>query len=350
MVVGGQAGSEAKGAATAVLANEDYAGGQPHVGVRVGGSQAGHTAYDADGREWPLRHVPVSFINPAAQLVIAAGSEIDLGVLADEVNALEEAGHDIESRLYVDAQATVIDQRHKDKEAELDLHKAIGSTAKGVGAARADRMLRGARLIRDCGPNEVPGTITSDTAGTLADFLAADHHVVIEGVQGFMLGLHAGHYPQCTTADTRAIDFLSMAGLSPWAGYVSGVRVVVVVRVYPIRVAGNSGFLASETTWAELGLPEELTTVTKKVRRVGDWNAEWVREAVLGNGGPCDGVVLALSMLDQKFPALRDARPSAFTDEARDFLDKIATEAGAAVALVGTGPNTMSVYDSSVWR
>jgi adenylosuccinate synthase len=210
-------------------------------------------------------------------------------------------------------------------------------------------MLRGARLIGDFAVNGgVPGRVVN-TAAQLSRRLSEGWHVVIEGVQGYQLGLHAGHYPKCTTADCRAIDFLSMAGVSPWAEGVSRVRVVVVVRVYPIRVAGNSGYLASETTWEALGLPEELTTVTKKVRRVGDWDADWVSQAVRANGGPSRDVVLALSMLDQKYPELRDARPDEFKETHRDFLDTIAIEAAAPVALVGTGPNTMSVYNPSAW-
>ena len=352
VVVGGQAGSEAKGAVTGFLAYEDAGSGQAHVGVRIGGSQAGHTVYDLEGRAWPLRHVPVSFVNPDADLVIAAGSDIDLDVLRSEVEELQAAGHKIEHRLWVDPQATLITTVHKLEEASRDLTGRIGSTAKGVGAARAARLLRDASLIADVpDPATVPGHIV-DTAALLHARLRSGSHIVIEGVQGYQLGLHAGHYPQCTTSDCRAIDFLAMAGISPWHPQCAGVRVVVVVRVYPIRVAGNSGYLASETSWEALGLEPELTTVTKKVRRVGDWNAEWVSQAVRANGGPGRDVVLAVTMLDQKYPELRDVRPpfADYGSGADGFLAAVDVDSGAAVALVGTGPRTMSVYDSGAWR
>ena len=46
----------------------------------------------------------------------------------------------------------------------------------------------------------------------------------------------------------------------------------MVCRSYPIRVAGNSGPMFRETTWEELGVEPEITTVTKKVRRVAEWD------------------------------------------------------------------------------
>src|SRR5699024_7206253 len=70
-------------------------------------------------------------------------------------------------------------------------------------------------------------------------------HVVVEGTQGYWLGLHAGHYPQSTSNNARPIDFLAMAGLNPWEWdfYPIGVT-----RTNPIRVAGNSGPLPAKPT------------------------------------------------------------------------------------------------------
>ena len=354
VVVGGQAGSEAKGSVCAFVAAEDAGSGQAHVAVRVGGSQAGHTAYDEAGVKWPLRHVPVAaVINPDAELVIAAGSEIDYGVLEDEVTRLEAAGHKVRERLWIDPQATVITEDHKAEEAARSLTAKLGSTAKGVGAARADRVMRSAPLVGTSHFRvafEGLGTIV-DTAALLRYKLDTGAHVLIEGVQGFSLGLHAGVYPFCTSADARAIDFLAMAGISPWATGVRDVRVIVVARVYPIRVAGNSGPMRDETTWAELGLPEELTTVTQKVRRVAHFDPNQVLEAVLANGGPNRNVVLAVTMLDQKWSELDGGTGYDVEshDEARSWLEKVADGSGADVALIGTGPQSMHVYTGEVW-
>jgi adenylosuccinate synthase len=60
--------------------------------------------------------------------------------------------------------------------------------------------------------------------------------------------------------------------------------VIGVVRSFPIRVAGNSGDLPFETTFAAIGLPEERTTVTNKVRRIGRFDPLAFRRACLLNG------------------------------------------------------------------
>lgn len=355
VVAGAQFGSEGKGAVADQLSRRD-----PHlVAVRVAGPNAGHTVVgkcpegcvpdetnhvsttvqdsvviDTDRHLWKLRSVPVAAVsNLNAKLVIAAGSEVDTGVLNAEVEALDKAGYEVSERLIVDQSATLLTAEHIKTEQESDLVKRLGSTAKGIGAARADRVWRTASLYGG-GNNTVPWMYNELRQGAT---------VLIEGTQGYGLGTHAGHYPQCTSSDCRAIDFLAMSGLSPWHPSVSGFQVWLAARVRPIRVAGNSGPLKGETTWAELDLPEERTTVTNKVRRVGEWDAELVRNAVEDNGGIA--VSLALTMVDTVIPTLRgvsDPR-KLDTDSATALAALIGTtqsNVGAHVKFVGTGPDT----------
>lgn len=346
VVVGGQFGSEAKGAVCSFLAREDVASGTPHVAVRVGGSQAGHTVYDDSGLRWPFRHLPVAAVlNPEAELVIAAGSEIDREVLADEVLRVEAVGYKVRHRLWIDPQATVIEDRHKEVEAKVGLTAKLGSTAKGVGAARADRIMRSAQLVGDDREFfDRFGTVIN-TADMLRVRLLGGAHVVIEGVQGYGLGLHAGYYPKCTSSDARAIDFLAMAGINPWQSEGVAVDVAIVTRAYPIRVAGNSGPLENETTWADLGLPEELTTVTQKVRRVGRFDTALVRNAVRANGGPADNVWLAVTMVDQRWRELSGSSHLVkHHPAASEWIDHIEVDTGAIVRLVGVGPESMGYY------
>lgn len=348
VVVDGQYGSTGKGAVCGHLAYEDAAIGQKHVGVRVGGSQAGHTVVDTEGRAWPMRHVPVAFVNPDADLVIAAGSEIDLEVLRSEVEQLEAAGHSIQPRLFVDPQATWLEDSYKTDEANADLTARIGSTGKGVGAARAARVMRTAKLIQEA--PEVPGSMLP-TDSLLQVQLSRGAHVVIEGTQGYGLGLHAGHYPKCTSTDCRAVDFLAQAGISPWAEYIAGVQVVIVVRTHPIRVAGDSGPLKGETSWAELGLEPELTTVTRKVRRVGAWDPGLVARAVEANGGPGPDVVLAVTMADHLFRELHGVHGADLRAHAGlgEWIEKAVADCGADVVLVGTAPGVLTVWEPGAW-
>lgn len=359
VVAGAQYGSEAKGHVVDQLSRMSRAGLNVVV-VRVAGPNAGHTVYGlcspgcksgADhvssgkwiGHPWRLRAVPVGAIsNPNADLVIAAGSEVDTQVLLDEIVELELAGYEITRRLRIDAQATVLEPKHIDAEIRDKIQDRLGSTAKGVGAARADRIWRYAELW---GETRDPVDVFSADL-YLRSRLSEGATVVIEGTQGYGLGLHAGWYPQCTSSDCRAVDFLAMAGVSPWWPEVNEFEVWLAARVRPIRVAGNSGPMLGETSWAELGLPEERTTVTKKVRRVGEWDAELVREAVHANGG-APTVRVALTMVDTLLPHVVNAEGSSEpgVDAQMDrLIESIETDVSASVRMITTSPAT------AMWR
>jgi adenylosuccinate synthase len=358
VIVGGQYGSESKGRVTADLAVRRRNQGKAVIGVRVAGPNAGHVLIDPRGRRHALRQLPVALAaDPLSIGVIAAGSEIDPDVLNAEVRDLEDQGIPIRHRLLIDRQATVLEPKHREQEGGNDgpLQNRIGSTGKGVGAARADRVMRTARLARDLEQDELTGYQFTETQGFLDSALAsnAGYAVLVEGTQGYGLGQHAGHYPYCTSSDARAIDFLAMAGLSPWryAGR-AWFGVWVVLRAYPIRVAGNSGPLPGETSWENLNLPQERTTVTNKVRRVGAWDAGLARRAVIANGGGLGGpgspgVTLAVAMADQVYPEISGVtewaavpRDGGVRARVSDWLDRIEADAGAPVGSVGTGPGT----------
>jgi adenylosuccinate synthase len=356
VVVGGQYGSEAKGHVTdqviRQLKREDVKFGHRRkvFNIRVGGPNAGHTVIDENGNKFPLRQVPVGAVTGAVPM-IGPGSEIDIEVLAHELDILRESGH--EFRLYVHSEATVLTAAHKAIETAADLHGKIGSTGKGIGAARAARIMREANTVRQdadllayLATHGVKVMYPWEWTRMINQAAGGGDHIVVVGVQGYGLGLHAGHYPQSTTADSTAVDFLSAAGVSPWASDdPSDPTVWVVAREFPIRVAGNSGPLHNETTWAELGLPEERTTVTQKVRRVGQWDPDLIRRAVEANGGFPHAVVV-LTMIDQRFPDLVDTH-SADGDTIPedhpvwDHIKRVQEDAGTTVVAFTTSPTTI---------
>lgn len=321
VIVGGQYGSEAKGHVTAQLVKaavrDSYRPELADMGieiwnVRVAGPNAGHTAYDEQGTPFAFRSLPVgAVVDPSVKLYIAPGSEVDLEVLYGEIAVAEAAGHPVRDRLYVSRQATLLEQEHKDTEADADLVARVGSTGKGIGAARAARIMRVARTVGEAfteGPDGDSDSQPWSWAEPEDLYATDDHahgrnqHLFIEGTQGYGLSLRAsGHYPQTTSSDARAVDFLAMAGVDPTRCSVK-ITNWVVARVFPIRVAGNSGTIEGETSWGELGLPEERTTVTQKVRRVGAWDVDLLRRAVQANGGHSAKVVI--TMLDQVIPEL----------------------------------------------
>jgi adenylosuccinate synthase len=281
IVVGGQYGSEAKGHIAAQL-HKRY---PINYAVRVGGPNAGHSAADEGGKVWALRTIPVAaVVDEHCKLVVSQGSEIDMRVLEEEITMLEDAGFDICSRLYIDVQATMLTLEHHEREKTTYMQDRFGSTAKGIGAARADRLMRKALLADQLLTEEY---LHPNTRAMLQQAHENGEDILIEGTQGWALGLHAGRYPYCTSNDCAAVNFLAQTGIQPhnlthnW----------VVFRTYPIRVAGNSGPMYSETDWDTLGaisggyIQAERTTVTKKIRRVGQWDSLLAAEAIEGNGG-----------------------------------------------------------------
>jgi len=343
VVVGGQFGSEAKGH----VADQIHRRHKIEAAVRVGGPNAGHTVIDKNGVRFPLRTIPVAAATDHnTWLVISAGSEVEIPVLFHEIDLLEQAGHPVRNRLMIDREATVIEQRHIDQEKQRALHENIGSTGKGIGAARADRMMRGAKVAR-----EFPELwdYLGDTQSFLNRMHQADGDILIEGTQGYHLGMTAGHYPRSTTNNCRAIDCISQAGVTPlrlpdtW----------LVFRTYPIRVAGNSGPMENEIDWeileaqSEGYIQPERTTVTQKVRRVAEWSPDRAKQAIEGNGGPNHPSLHCTLMFIDYF----DSTIAGTVDldrvmHSRAWSDITAIEAdlGVEFAMFGTGPDTV------VWR
>ncbi len=319
VVVGGQFGSEAKGTVAARLIDRQ-AGAWSRISVRVGGPNAGHTVVDHNGNVLRLRQVPVGVIFPDCALAIAAGSEVDLEVLKTEIGVCEQAGHQVRDRLFIDRSATVLWPRYRSQEMAAGLTDRLGSTTKGIGAARMDRVNRGANTVDQLDRDRTrPWFIITDVASMVRGY----NYACLEGTQGYGLGLHTSFYPYCTSGDCRAIDVLAQVGVNPWDPKVGWVEPWLVFRPFPIRVAGNSGPLRNETSWEELGLQPEYTTVTQKVRRVGLWDPDLALDAIQANGIE---VSVAITMADQTTSV-------EIADIARQLTDM-----GARVRMIGNGP------------
>ena len=165
---------------------------------------------------------------------------------------------------------------------------------------------------------------------------------MIEGTQGFGLSvLHGGYYPKATSRDTTAAAFVSEAGLSP----LDVDQVVMVIRSFPIRVAGNSGPLPNEITWEELaksaGLPKqycERTTVTQKVRRVGKFDAQIVRNAIAHNN-PNQIVLNHLDYIDAS------AHSEHYSEDVLRFVERVEREIGRPVTWIGAAPDLLERRD-----
>lgn len=348
VVVGGQFGSEGKGHFVAELTNKIVQEKAIHpMVIRTGGPNAGHTVYGEDGQEWKLRMIPTAAVaDPHAIVCLAAGCEIDVEVLNQEIYLLETHGIPVLDRLTVDSQCTLIESHHVAREQHhnpsgdaLSLVKRIGSTGKGIGAARAARIMREAGLYGGSG----------DVAAAARSALSSGTPVILEATQGYGLGLHAGYYPKCTSRDVTGVDVMAEAGISPWQKGVEFVVVWVVFRPFPIRVAGDSGPLHKETTWEKLDLDPEFTTVTQKKRRVGMWDADLAQRAMLANGfdpdeanelGDVRPILMFADQVDYELEGVTSIKD--FGKENWDFCAPFERDIGTTFWGFGTGPNTFA--------
>jgi adenylosuccinate synthase len=237
--------------------------------------------------------------------------------------------------------ARIITDEHRRWEKDSRLAPAIGSTQSGTGAAVIAMTARGAAGYPvSVQAEEMPvlQPFLKDTTSLMRRLLDSGQRVVIEGTQGFGLSLlQGGYWPKATSRDTSAAGFLAEAGVSPR----DVDDITVVVRCHPIRVAGDSGLLAGETSWgriaAEAGLPadyREFTTVTGKVRRVGRFDPRLVRRAIEVN----QPTRIVLNHLDYVDARVRDAK---LTLKARQFVAFVEDEIGREIDWIGTGPATV---------
>lgn len=336
-VVGAQYGSEGKGVIVSDMAN-DY-----NVHVRTGGPNAGHTHY-FEGKEYKQQSVPVGWTNPDAICVIGRGALVSRDQLIREVEEIRKTDASILGRLSIDADALWLHEKFRKQEDGVrgELHQLIGSTGEGVGACRAARMARNPNdivpRVKDMArhwPSNLDWHIADvlcDTRAQLNAMFEGGSRILLEGTQGFGLSLIHGNWPYVTSHDTTAATLAADCGLSPrWVK-----EIVLVARTFPIRVAGNSGPLRGEITWADMSRRigkqvEEFTTVTNKSRRLGHWDEELFMAACAVNGP----TAIALTFIDYLSP--EDTGKSKVCDQTRKFIEYVETISGAPVSWICTG-------------
>jgi adenylosuccinate synthase len=335
VVVGGQYGSEGKGKVSAFITKQENI----DICIRCGGPNSGHSFVDDSGKTVVLRQLPTGFVNPRTRLLIPAGALIDPLVLKQEIDSLSLPA----DRIGIDKRCFIISADDRENERRLGLRERLSSTLCGVGAAQARRVLRGedARLARDVVKDHLwLSKYLTDVSDEVNTSLDQEGKVLIEGTQGFGLSLyHSLHYPRTTSRDTTAAGFISEVGVSP----LRVTEVVVVFRTFPIRVAGQqAGPLASEITWeqvrSESGYPydiTEITSVTNKIRRVGRFDFDVARNAVMVNK-PTRVAINGLDYLSFSDRSIRNWCD--LSTQSRQFLYDLRDAIGMPATLLGVGP------------
>lgn len=340
VLVGGQYGSEGKGAVVAHIAN-DY-----DVHVRVGSPNAGHTIY-WNGEKHVMQSIPCGWINPDAMIIIGRGALINIKQFMKELGHILRYYPDFTDRLFIDEEAGILDEKFHEAEGgtEGEMHRRIGSTGEGVGPARVARINRDLNKFRQfkhvAEELDLVDCMVKNTPKMIAEMQDNGENILIEGTQGSGLSLLHSHYPYCTSIDTNAAGIISEVGIAP-----SRVTdVILVLRTYPIRVAGNSGPMKNEITWEELNMrmgvviKPEKTTVTKKVRRIAEWDDDLFLQSCILNE-PTQYVLTFADYIDPSLYEVDDKEKVLRSQPLKKFLQEHGLDCDK-LKLIGTGPSTM---------
>ncbi len=385
VVLDSQAGSCGKGKFIGYLAGKD------HMDIAIDNfmSNAGHTYVTEDGIKVMTQQLPTSLVNPNTSLVIGPEAAITPHILFDEMIKYKDMIGD--RKIIINPNAVVIADKHRREEQRV---LRSGSTFKGCGSARADKVMRQAMLF-----GEFWNKLTSENGGNFGDDegdygdlnycitcgdlkYVKDHlqimdtmqyindaindgkNIIVEGSQGCDLDINYGlPYPNTTSRQCHAGQLVADCGISPRLVD----NIIMIMRPYPIRISNttnlhdengdvlkvSSGDYAGsqELTWdiikERCGAPADIefgeqTTVTKKTRRVFEMNWDRLKYVTILNR-PTGIALNFVQYID--WNAYKCKSYDELPSSVRVFIEKVETETGVPVVLIGTGPNNDDIID-----
>lgn len=384
VVLDSQAGSCGKGKFIGYLAQTDHA----DVAINNFMSNAGHTFIDENGEKVMTQHLPTSLVNFDTSLVIGPGAAITPHILFQEILKFSKAIGD--RKVIINPRAVVIAEKHKQEEAKV---LRSGSTFKGCGSAQADKVMRQAMLFGEfwnimCTENDNFGDddgpygdlnycctngeweylkehiVVMDTMMYINDAIDNNAYVLIEGSQGCDLDINYGlAYPNTTSRQCHAGQLVADCGISPKLVD----DIIMIMRPYPIRISNTTNLKdengdtiitssgeydgAEEITWDivkdRCGAPDdiefgEMTTVTKKMRRVFEMNWDRLRYVAKLNRP----TMIALNFAQYiDWGAYKCHEYEKLPQAVLDFISKVESVTGVPVKLIGTGPNNDDIID-----
>lgn len=369
VVLDSQAGSCGKGKFIGYLAQKDNAS----FAINNFMSNAGHTYEDDKYGRVMTQHLPTSMVNPNTQLYIGPGAAITPSILFDEILHYRDIIGDRE--IVINPRAMVIKAEHAEKEKQII---RSGSTFKGCGAACADKVMRvpgtqlfgewyryedwsevvGQKMDRDSVNFILSHVRVEDGMFDLNNAIDCGESIMIEGSQGCDLDINYGlPYPNTTSRQCHAGQLVADCGISPRLV----TDIVMIMRPYPIRISNktNIGIDISsgdydgsqELTWDEIkkrcGAPEgvdfgEMTTVTKKMRRVFEMNWDRLEYVTLLNRPTC----IALNFVQYlDYNALGCKKLRDLPSKVRSFIDRVEDVTNVKVGLIGTGAKNDDIID-----
>lgn len=178
-----------------------------------GGANAGHTIY-RDGKKYIHNLLPsFDWRSPRPKAFLGSGMVIDLPQLNLEVHNLCEVDSAFPSRVYVDPDAFVVLEHHKEEDKATNGH--IGSTNRGIGPAYKSKIERKGVRVRDVlnGTNvdswskraasllQEKGVHFQNVLELLPEMRKNDNGLLFEGAQGVLLDINHGIYPYVSCSD-----------------------------------------------------------------------------------------------------------------------------------------------------
>jgi len=332
VVLGTQWGDEGKGKIVDLLSRDADA-----VARFQGGHNAGHTLV-IDGVKTVLHLIPAGILQPGVECLIGNGVVLSLKALRKEIEALEEKGVAVRSRIQISPACAIIMPYHEllDRAREEAMgDRAIGTTGRGIGPAYEDKIARRGLRTSDLlnpatlgdkvaqilefhnfvlkqrygvDPLDLEAVLAealelgeyfrgqvTDVSGRLYQLREQGKRIMFEGAQGSLLDIDHGTYPYVTSSNTTVGGVCTGTGVGPDAiDYVLGITKAYVTRVgggpFPTELFDEDG-----ARLARRG--DEFGATTGRPRRCGWLDAVALRRMVKLNGvtGFC---VTKLDVLD----------------------------------------------------
>ncbi|MBL4588286.1 adenylosuccinate synthetase [Candidatus Babeliales bacterium] len=282
LIIDLQYGSTGKGLIAGYLAETN---GYDTV-INANMPNAGHTYINVEGRMWMHKVLPNGIVSPnLKRVMIGAGSVFSIKQLQKEIEGSKDLLDGVE--ILIHPNAVVLQDEHSAM--ERNNLSRISSTMQGSMAATIAKMMRdpennptAAGEIAEYGH----GSQISEYVCTIEQWhhaLMNSTKILAEGAQGYSLGLNGKFWPFCTSRDCTPARF--MADMAIPLPYLN--KVIGTARCHPIRVGntadGYSGDVYSdqvEISFEQLGQETELTTVTKRPRRIFSYSSQQMKDAI----------------------------------------------------------------------
>ena len=254
---------------------------------------AGHTAYcPFTGKKFVHKVLPSGIFSPELTVIaVGSGAVFSIDRLEEEwANIAAHFGKEFmaDVTLVIHEAAGILLPEHREKE-QATLSR-ISSTMQGSAEALISKIRREEGAIAK--HNIIQITERMNRHGKCVvvpqrewlEIMGNKKNILVEGSQGYSLSISAGFYPFCTSRDCTPARVIADCSLPvAWLRDTYGC-----CRVHPIRVGNTSdGYSGdwypdqTEIHFSDLGVPDETTTVTGRVRRIATFSFQQIAEAML---------------------------------------------------------------------